>query len=115
MSKNPSGPRIPMKTWSGKSTFEYEGTVKDGITLHYGKGHKNLLEIRGTDLVRAMAVFKGKEVSIGTHHSKPPAGSFGHWFQGNVTKTSVASYLGPIFIAEGYAKRGSQPDLIQFL
>lgn len=30
--------RLP--TWAGKSSFEYEGTVKDGTVIYYGKNYR---------------------------------------------------------------------------
>ncbi len=46
-----------------------------------------------------------KIVNIGTSRNKAPLGSIGNWLQNNVTKTAIASYVGPILTEEGYARK----------
>jgi hypothetical protein len=41
-------------------------------------------------------------------------GSVGEWLKARVSKTALASYVGPILLEEGLAKRGRGPDLIHF-
>lgn len=54
---------------------------------------------------RLLHHFRGRTVSIGTSRDNPPIGSVGRWLQGNVTRTAIASYVGPILVAEGYAEK----------
>ena len=42
---------------------------------------------------------------IGTSRTDPPRNSVGEWLQLNVTRTALASYVGPILITEGYAEK----------
>jgi hypothetical protein len=94
-------PGLP--TWAGKSSFEYSGSVKDGTTIVYGKGFS--VKVSPSDYSRLIRFFTGSTVEIGTSRTKPPAGSLGKCLQSNVTKTAIASYVGPILINEGYAEK----------
>ena len=58
--------------------------------------------------------FKGREVNMGTSMDAAPLGSVGKWLQQNVTRTAIASYVGPILLSEGYAVRGSTVSKIRF-
>jgi hypothetical protein len=105
--------RSRLPTWAGRSTFEYEGSLDGKLTLHYGKDYAYSLTIDGADVLRGLKLFADKEVPIGTSRTQPPPSSLGKWLLGHVTKTAIASYLGPILIAHGYAERGSASDLIR--
>jgi hypothetical protein len=93
-----------LKTWAGRSTFSYEGSVAQGTLIRFGRlgwpvrigaeGYRRLLEH-----------FAGKTVHIGTSRDGPPPGSLGEWMQRHVTRTALASYVGPILVHEGYAER----------
>jgi hypothetical protein len=50
-------------------------------------------------------------VDIGTSRTDPPRGSVGEWLQLNVSKRAIASYVGPILIAEGYAEKAGRPKI----
>jgi len=52
-----------------------------------------------------LRAFGGATVGIGTSRTNPTPGSVGEWLQANVTKTAMASFVGPILLAEGYAER----------
>jgi len=104
-----------MPTWAGKSEFECDGFVGRDITIHYGNGFKSSIELADSELKKLLAVFRGKEVPLGTSRTTAPRGSVGAWLQANVTRTAIASYVGPSLIADGYAGRGSRRDLIKFL
>jgi hypothetical protein len=94
---------LKLATWAGRSSFEYSGSVKAGTTIKYGKG--STIEVSAADYSRLLTVFSGSMVEIGTSRTSPPAGSLGRWLQNNVTKTAIASYVGPILINEGYADK----------
>ena len=92
-----------LKTWTGKSNFSYIGSVKQGIKITYGRDYS--LSISATQYAELLDYFRGHTVDIGTSRTNPPRGSIGEQLQSNVTKTAIASYVGPILIAEGYAKK----------
>jgi hypothetical protein len=73
------------------------------------------VSIPGAKLRQLLSTFAGRgDVPIGTSRTKPPKSSLGFWLQQNdVTKTAIASYIGPLLIALGYADRGSRSDLIR--
>ena len=94
-------PTLP--TWAGKSSFSYVGSVKKGTTITYGRGFHII--ISAEQYTALLNHFRGHTVSIGTPRTNPRPGSVGEWLQSNVTRTAVASYVGPILIEEGYAER----------
>jgi hypothetical protein len=55
--------------------------------------------------------FSGNVVDIGTSRDIAPKGSLGEWLQENVTKTAIASYVGPILIKEGFAEKIGQSQI----
>ena len=93
-----------LPTWAGRSGFEYSGSVQAGTEILYGKKpyrqRITVAQYRGL-----LTHFKGATVGIGTSRTSPTPGSVGEWLQANVTKTAIASYVGPILLEEGYAKR----------
>ena len=93
-----------LKTWTGKSHFDYEGSVKKGTKIWYGqKGHK--ATVSESQYKELLDHFKGQEVPLGTSRDMPQPGSLGEWLHENVTRTAIASYVGPILVTEGYACR----------
>ncbi len=92
-----------LKSWAGRSNFSYNGSVKQGTKITYGRGYS--LSISAPQYAELLAHFLGDTVDIGTSRTNPPRGSVGKWLQSNVTKTAIASYVGSILIAEGYAKK----------
>jgi hypothetical protein len=49
--------------------------------------------------------FIGRIVPVGTSRTEPPADCLGAWLQANVTRTGIVSYVAPILVLEGFAKR----------
>lgn len=92
-----------LATWAGKSSFNYSGSVNHGTKISYGKGGSFSITVSGSQYTALLNNFKGRTVEIGTSRTGPPRGSVGEWLQANVTKTAIASYIGPILIAGGYA------------
>jgi hypothetical protein len=93
----------PLKTWGGRSSFSYSGSVETGTEIRYGSGH--MITVERDDYEKLLAEFNGKAVPCGTSRDKPPMGSLGSWLQAHVTKTATASYVGAILVNEGYALR----------
>lgn len=96
-------------TWAGKSKFSYSGSVAQGTTITYGSGF--LITLSAFQYNALLNHFRGRTVDIGTSHDNPPRGSVGEWLQSHVTKTGIASYVGPILIAEGYAEKAGGPRI----
>ncbi len=94
---------VTLATWAEKSRFSYTGSVKKGTKIIYGDN--NEIFINAEDYIKLLEHFKGLSVEIGTSRDNPPKGSMGDWLLQNVTKTAVASYVGPILIKEGYAEK----------
>jgi choline dehydrogenase-like flavoprotein len=103
-----------LSTWAGRSRFEYEGSVSQGTRISYGKGWRVYVS---PEQYRALLKhFKDAETEMGTSRDNPPPGSVGAWLQENVTKSAIASYVGPILIDEGCAERvPGQPSRIRFV
>ena len=98
-----------LHTWAKRSTFSYEGSVKTGTKITFGKGFS--VKVNAEDYSSLLSHFRGQVVNIGTSRTTPPSGSVGEWFLCNVMKTNMASYIGPILINEGYAEKISGPDI----
>lgn len=90
------------QTWAGKTEFNYFGSVAEGTTIPI---HKCQAFINSSDYESLLHHFRGCTVDLGTSF-KPPGGSIGEWLKLNVLpKAKLASYVGAILIAEGYAER----------
>jgi hypothetical protein len=103
-----------LPTWANGSKFRYSGSVSSGTLIEYGSDFHNKISVSASDYGILLRHFSKKEVSIGTSRTQRPSNSVGQWLVAHVTKTVIASYVGPILLAEGYAKVGSASDRIQF-
>jgi hypothetical protein len=103
-----------LNTWSGSKRFRYSRSASTGIEIWYGKGFKYRIKVRADKFEAILKEFAGQEVPIGTNHTTPPPNSVGEWLIAHVSKTSTASYVGPILIEEHYAAVGTTPDRIRF-
>ena len=103
-----------LPTWSGRSQFRYGGCVTSGTEIQYGDKFRFKIKVGAGSYLALLKTFAGQEVPIGTSRTALPANSVGAWLKANVSQTALASYVGPILIQEGYAKRGRESDLIQF-
>ena len=92
-----------LRTWAGRSKFEYEGSVAQGTRIRYGKGWE--VYVSREQYQALLRHFQGVETDMGTSRDTAPTGSVGVWLQENVTKSAIASYVGPILLHEGYAQR----------
>lgn len=92
-------PQLP--TWTGRSSFKYTGSVSNGTVITYGSGFK--VTVSAADYSALIKNFSGSTVDIGTSRGTARPRSLGDWLQRNITKTAIASYVGPILINEGYA------------
>lgn len=92
-----------LNTWAGRSNFSYCGSVKTGTIIQFGKAGE--VFVSAAAYKKLIKNFCGKEVNIGTSRDNALAGSVGRWLQENITKTAIASYVGPILIEEGYAEK----------
>ena len=101
-----------LPTWAGKSEFEYEGSIATGTKIYYGSGFST--SVSATQYSALLQHFKGQSPNIGTSRDKAPIGSVGAWLQKNVTPVAIASYVGAIFIHEGYATKGHKSATIKF-
>jgi hypothetical protein len=90
------------QTWAGKTKFTYYGSVTEGTTIPlYGN---NRVFISALNYDSLLLCFRGCIVDLGTSFN-PSKGSIGGWLRSHVTKTKIASHVGAILIAEGYAER----------
>ena len=97
-----------LPTWSGESSFRYEGSVTTGITIRCGSEFSRRYSLCASQLREVLTLFAGREVPIGTHRTAPPKGSIGEWILLHFKRGGMMSYLGPILIEEGYAQRGDR-------
>ncbi len=101
-----------LRTWSGRNKFQYSGSVVTGTSLKYGRDYRWSAHVPATTYSELLTRFAGQTIKIGTSRNQPPGVSLGHWLQQHVTKTALASYVGPILIDERYAERGPESDEI---
>jgi hypothetical protein len=107
--------RKKLLTWAGRSKFEYSGSVKSGTDIYYGKDFRYHELISSDKYQMLLDHFRSRTVSIGTSRTNPPNKSLGEWLKANVSRTALASYVGPILIHEEHAKRiDTQSDMIKF-
>lgn len=92
-------------TWSGRSKFRYTGSVKSGVQIFYGSDSKYSVALTSADFVSLLDHFAGRMVRLNTSRTASLPGSVGDWIRTNITKTAITSYLGPILISEGYARK----------
>lgn len=110
----PPAEPIPLATWAGRSQFTYTGSVAEGATVEHGGERRRKVDVSADQFRALLKHFRGRTVPIGTSRVDPPEGSLGEWLRQHVTKTALASYVGPVLIAEGYAERASRSE-IRFL
>ena len=98
-----------LETWGGRSKFNYSGSVETGTDIVYGQGWK--VSVSAEEYVNLRHHFMGRIVQVGTSRTDPPPESLGAWLQANVTQLAIASYVAPILVIEGYAKRVGKHDI----
>ncbi len=90
-----------LKTRSRGIEFAFDRSPDGAIRITFG--HEKDVTISADDYARLVHHFRGQTVALGTSRDDPPEGSIGKWLQENVTRTAIASYLGPILVQEGHA------------
>ncbi len=100
-----------METWAGRSDFKYSGSVETGTEIFYGKNNRYKATVTQEQYRALLQKFIRRVVPVGTSRTNPPQESLGFWLKENVTKTAIASYVAPILIHEGYAKRDGDHDI----
>jgi hypothetical protein len=105
---------VNLPTWSGRSHFKYNGSIKSGITIFYGSNCQWTIRVTSTQFKELLSQLSGKIIPCGAIREveKRSNGSLGEWLAENVTRTAIASYVAPILINEGYCKR--EADNISF-
>lgn len=104
--QNDNTMRISLRTWGGKTNFEYEGDpLSTGTVIYYGKDCKYKVKVSEAQYLALIARFSGQSVPAGTSRDNPPSNSLGYWLQEKVTKTALASYIGSILVNHGLAEK----------
>ena len=80
-----------------------------GTEITYGKGWK--VRVSAQDYESLHRHFMGRIVPVATSRTNSPEDSLGAWLQTNVTRSAIASYVAPILVLEGYAKRVGKHDI----
>jgi hypothetical protein len=102
-------------TWAEHSRFRYDGSVSEGTIVFYGRNFVRSVKIAAGEYKKLLKEFNGREIPPGItrkeeQHSQK---SLGKWLADNKISASLASYVAPILIHEGYCVRvGSK---IQFV
>jgi hypothetical protein len=92
-----------LRTWAGRSSFSYTGSVRDGTEVRYGNGHRTV--VTAEHYAHLLRHFAGRTVNIGSSRCGPPGGTLGEWVNEHIVARSLVSYLGPILVAEGHAQK----------
>lgn len=95
--------QLELPTWAGISKFRYDGCVKLGTRIFFGRN--SCIKVGKTQYENLIKEYSGMTIKVGTSRTKPPQNSLGQWLQRNVTKTAIASYVSVILTEEGYAKK----------
>lgn len=103
------GEVMPITTWGGRATFEYEGCVQTGTEIFFGTDSQATITAQQWQLLRKH--FLGRVVEIGTSRDNPPTGSMGEWFYQNIHSQALMSYVGVILVRECYAVRESDTQI----
>ena len=82
-----------LSTLGGKSTFAYEGSILVGTKIHFGKEHKNKIEITATQYTALIKQFEDKTILVGNSRRNRPPGSLGEWLKTGVTSAPIATYV----------------------
>jgi hypothetical protein len=100
-------------TWTGRATFSYVGSVKEGTRIFFATNPYPII-VSAIQYQQMLNHFKGKVVELGTvkNLKKRPSGSLGEWIGKEVGKTAVASYVAAILVHEGYARK--RRNMIEF-
>lgn len=100
---------MPIATWGGKSTFEYNGCVETGTEIFFGTNQRATITAQQWQLLRSH--FLGRVVEIGTSRDNPPRGSIGEWSLQNISAQALMSYVGVILVRECYAVRENDTQI----
>jgi hypothetical protein len=93
-----------LKTWDGRSSFLFSGSVANGTEVYYGtKPSKE--KVTASNYNDIFSHFKGKTVDCGLPKDKADSESMDQWLKNNVSITTDASCVGAILVSEGYAKK----------
>ncbi len=94
-------------TWAGRSRFKYHGSVSKGTTILYGRNFHWSVTVTSAQYEKMLNQLSGHEIPCGTIREveKRSRGSLGQWLADNVTRVSIASYVAPILLHEGYCVR----------
>jgi hypothetical protein len=93
-----------LKTWAGKSEFEYMGSVKDGTTIIVGES-RQITEVSSEQYKQLIKHFSGRTVKVGAvQSSDSEPGTLDEWLKNNVTKRMIATYVASILNRESYAR-----------
>jgi hypothetical protein len=98
-----------LNTWAGRSSFQYEGSVKEGTKIFFGTNFLEKAFVSNQEYQALLKRFNGRAVNVGTSRTNPPRGSLGEWLINCVTKVAIASYVSSILINEGYAEKQEGP------
>jgi len=101
--------REELGTWDSRSNFSYEGSVEKGTVIYYGSNRK--VKFAAEEYIKLIKHFKGRTVAIGTSRTSPPKDSLGSWIKAYTAKPAIASYIGPILINEGFAKKVGRSEI----
>lgn len=101
---------IEIDTWGGKAKFKYEGSVKGGTKMYFGKSSS--AEVTSEQYQKLLNEFKGKTVNVASSFTSSPAkGTLEEWLQNNVTKVSISTYVAAILKNESYAVRNKSGQI----
>ncbi|HKK05649.1 MAG TPA: hypothetical protein VKA50_07360 [Gammaproteobacteria bacterium] len=100
---------MPIITWGGRSTFDYNGCIEIGTEIFFGANENQTISAQQWQTLRRQ--FIGRVVEIGTSRDNPPQGSMGEWFYANILNQALMSYVGVILVREYFAVRESDTTI----
>lgn len=96
---------MELRTWGGRSHFEYVGSIESGTKITYGTKNKYNTKVTSQQYEDLRKHFLNRIVSVGTSRTSPEDDSIGNWLKENVDKRAIASYVAAILLEQDYAER----------
>ena len=104
---------VKLATWSGRSTFQYQGSVMEGVKIYTGKLNQ-MASVRSAVFFEIIEKYQGTTTVLGCSKDTNNQKSIGYWFHDRFDGRSLMGYIGMILVREGYAEKASKSEITIF-
>jgi hypothetical protein len=107
-----------LKTWGGKSEFQFNGSVQEGTWIRWNDnakpdGFSKEELVKPEQYQSSLATFAGQELALGNYRNPAPR-TLEAWLKEQKWGGGLARHLGTILVEEGYANQAAQRGRISF-